>query len=82
MLANNIKMPLYQDVEVEVLGERGCALKEYGESRNARMKMVSCFIQSETDKRFRIRITPEDNLLRYDEPDSDSLFDGEIPISR
>jgi hypothetical protein len=64
-------MPYYRDVEVDILGEGGRTFKEYGMTKNHRMKMVSCFIQSETNERFRICIKPEEGLLRRDQQEGE-----------
>ena len=60
-------MPYYRDVEVEILGDGGRSFKEHGVTKNYRMKMVSCFIQSQTNERFRICINPDEDLLRRDQ---------------
>jgi hypothetical protein len=64
-------MPYYRDVEVDILGDGGRSFKEYGVTKNYRMKMVSCFIQSETNERFRICIKAEEELLRRDQQQSE-----------
>ena len=64
-------MPCHRQVKVEVLGGEDEPLREYGETKNARMRMVSCFIQSETAQSFCIRITPEEKLLRDSESEED-----------
>lgn len=56
-------MPYYRQIEVDVMDESGRALKEYGETRNSRMRLKSCFIQSHTNKTFRISIKPDEDMI-------------------
>ena len=70
-------MPRYRNVSVEVTDEHNEALTEYGVTKYKRMKLCCCFIQSETEKQFRIRIQPDESLLRYDDPDFE---EGDAPL--
>lgn len=70
-------MPHYRQVKVEVLDAGATPLEEHGEITNNRMKMVSCFIQSETNKSFRIGIQPDQALLWRSQPEV--ADEGNIP---
>lgn len=61
-------MPHYRKISVEVTDKHNEELTKYGVTKHDRTKLCSCFIQSETDKQFRIRIQPHESLLRYDDP--------------
>lgn len=51
-------MPEIRGVAVAVVDPDGKVFKEWGVQQNKTKSMTSCYIQSEKDKQFRIRITP------------------------
>lgn len=51
-------MPVFRDIRVHVTDAENRPLKEWGVSTRDRSGLTTCYIQSETDKPFRISITP------------------------
>lgn len=70
-------MPTYREVTVEVTDTNGVPFKEYGFSKRDRQKRSYCYIQSETDKQFHIRIASDHTLAEIcgdeDDPDAPPL---------
>ena len=57
-------MPTYRDVEVQVVDRDRQPLVEYGVSKNSRTSLCYCFVKSETNMQFSIRIRPEAAIVR------------------
>ena len=58
-------MPTYRDLTVQVTDANDIPLTEYGVRKLDRAKLSTCYIQSETNKAFRIKIVPGDTYFDY-----------------
>ena len=58
-------MPFYRDLTVQVTDANDVPLTEYGVRKLDRARLSTCYIQSETDKAFRIRIVPGEYYFEH-----------------